>query len=553
MLVSLGIRDVVLVDRLELQFQPGLSALTGETGAGKSILLDALGLALGARGDAGLVRRSAAQATVTAEFDVGPNHPARTSLAEQGLDANGTLVLRRILGADGRSRASINDQAVSIGLLRSIGRTLVEVHGQFDQHGLLDPDTHRDVLDAFGGLGPSATVVGVAHGAWRAAEQALAEATQRQARAAAESEQLGHWLAELDQLKPQPGEEAALAERRVRLQQASRLAQALETVQAELGGDRGVETRVAGALRSLGRLPAEAAKLTEPVAAALERAAAELAEAGERLAGLMRDAGDEPNALERLEDRLFALRAAARKHGVAVDALPELHQRMAASLAELTDGSGQLARLGAAAQEARAAYAAAAARLTAARIAAAAALDRAILAELPPLKLDKARFRTLVEALGEAGWSAHGADRVAFEIATNPGSAPGPLARIASGGELSRIMLALKVVLARISPVPTLVFDEVDSGIGGAVAAAVGDRLARLGDSLQVLVVTHSPQVAARARHQLRVVKSGKDGATVTTVEPLGARERREEIARMLSGALVTEEARAAADRLLAS
>jgi DNA repair protein RecN (Recombination protein N) len=551
MLLSLAIRDVVLIDRLELEFQPGLSVLTGETGAGKSILLDALGLALGSRGDSGLVRQGAAQAVVSAEFDVPAEHPARAPLREQAIDVGDTLVLRRVLSADGRSRASINDQPVSIALLRAVGAQLVEIQGQFEQHGLLDSATHVGLLDAFAHHPALLAEVARSHEVWRQAAAARRDTEQNAARAAAEEDYLRHVHAELETLAPRADEEGELSSRRTRLQHRDKLVSAVSAAHGELTAQHGAMHGVAAAARHLSRLGGE---LRDPVAAplaALDRALNELDEAANLLAALAR--GDEGGGatLEQVEERLFALRALARKHRVAVEDLPRLRDRFAAQLAAIDQGGAAIARLVEIEEEGRRAYVAAAERLSAVRAKAAAKLDKAVAAELPPLKLDKARFRTTLARQPETGWNATGMDRVGFEMATNPGSEPAPLGKIASGGELSRALLAIKVVLAGTNPASTLVFDEVDSGIGGAVAAAVGQRLARLGKRLQVLVVTHSPQVAARGDHHWRVLKRGARGAVVTTVEALPAAARREEIARMLSGAVVTEEARAAADSLM--
>ncbi|GIK98581.1 MAG: DNA repair protein RecN [Alphaproteobacteria bacterium] len=558
MLVSLSIRDVVLIDRLDLEFRPGLSALTGETGAGKSILLDALGLALGARGDSGLVRHGADQAVVTAEFDVPPRHPVRELLAEQAIDAADGLVLRRQLGRDGRSRAFVNDQPASIGLLRRLGEALVEIEGQFEARGLLDPATHRSLLDAFGGLEERATAVAEAWRAWRAAAAARAEAAAEIAEARRDEEYLRHAVNELDALDPKPGEETELADQRSTLMHRGKLVEALEAALAELAGDggRGVESAIAAAQRRLDRLAAQpgldaALDRIEPAVAALDRAAAEAADAVAVLERLLGDLDANPGRLEKIEERLFALRGLARKHGLAVDDLADLRGRLAERLAAIEGGSARLARLAEAAEAARQAYVVAAESLSAARQAAAKKLDKAVNAELPPLKLEKARFATRLERLAETQWGEQGLDRIAFEVATNPGTPPGALARIASGGELARFMLALKVALAAADPVATLVFDEVDAGVGGATATAVGERLARLARKVQVLVVTHSPQVAAKATHHWRVRKESKGRTTLTRVEPLAPAASREEIARMLAGTEVTAEARAAADQLI--
>ncbi|WP_431855490.1 DNA repair protein RecN [Azospirillum sp.] len=551
-LAALTIRDVVLIERLALSFRTGLCVLTGETGAGKSILLDALGLALGARAESGLVRHGADQASVTAEFELSGDHPAFAILREQGLDADERLVVRRTVSADGRSRAWVNDQAVGVGLLKRLGEELVEVHGQFDTHGLLNPTTHRSVLDAYAQLDGKAAHVAALHRAWRQVEDARANAAAEIARARAEEEYLRHAVAELDSLAPKPGEEEQLAETRAVLMHREKVVEAMNSAYAELSGDRGVERSLASALRILTRIAEKAGGKLDPAIAALDRAAAEAGEAVAALQAASADVDMDPAALEKLEERLFALRAASRKHGVAVDALAALRDELSGRLSMIEDQGDLLARLARDAETAREAYRKAAEDLSKARQKAAGQLDKAVAGELPPLKLDKAKFRTLVEPLGEAEWGPAGMDRVAFQVATNPGSPPGALNKIASGGELARFMLALKVVLAQTSTVGTLVFDEVDTGIGGAVAAAVGQRLERLGHGLQVLVVTHSPQVAARGSTHLKVQKAVKGQSVTTGVAELDGDERREEIARMLSGATVTAEARAAADSLIA-
>ncbi len=553
MLLNLSIRDVVLIDRLDLEIDPGLSVLTGETGAGKSILLDALGLALGGRADAQLLRPGAKQASVSAEFAVDSDHAVRALLDEQGLPNDGNIILRRQLGADGRSRAFVNDQSVGVALLRRIGESLVEIEGQFEQQRLLDSANHRTMLDAFGGLADRATQVRDGWRQWRASATARAEAEAALARARRDEEYLRHAAAELTEMDPKPGEEAELAETRRLLSNREKLLEAAHAAFDELTGERGADGRLMAAQRRLDRIADKAGELTAPVIAALDRAAAELADAADRLRRLVNDPELAPHRLAQIEERLFALRDLARKHGVPVDALADHGAKLAAQLAALDDQSGRLARLAQEEAAARQAYAAAADGLSKARAKAARGLDAAVNTELPPLKLDKARFATRLEPLPDAEWGEHGRERVVFEITTNPGMPPGPLSKIASGGELSRFLLALKVVLAEADPVPTLVFDEVDSGVGGATAAAVGERLVRLGRKLQVLVVTHSPQVAARTDQHWRVEKATAGKSAVTRLAVLDATGRREEIARMLSGASITDEARAAADRLMAT
>ena len=558
MLTALSIRDVVLIERLDLMFGAGLSVLTGETGAGKSILLDSLGLALGARAEAGLVRAGATQASVTASFSPPPSHPAPALLAEQGVPAEDEIVLRRVLGTDGRSRAFVNDQPVGVALLRRIGALLVEVQGQHEQMGLAQEAGHAVLLDAYAVPGPLVQAVAREWRGWRAAEAALGGAREAIAAAARDEEWLRHTLEELARLAPEPDEEERLARERQSLQQGERRAEAIASALAELtprdrrGAGPGAALRAAS--RMLQRLGPFSDETTNPAAtaiAALERAEEALAEAESLLSRLATDAQADPRRLEQAEERLFALRGAARKHGVAVVELPALHAELAAKLATLDQGSARIAGLEQEAGRARAAYEAAALRLSEARRAAASKLERAVMRELPPLRLEKARFAVALTRLPPGEWGLSGADAVRFLIATNPGQEPGPLARVASGGELSRLMLALKVVLASGSSVPTLVFDEVDAGVGGATAAAVGERLARVAQRVQVLVVTHSPQVAARGTEHLRVAKTATRGRSATLVEPLDTSARREEIARMLAGETVTEAARAAADDLL--
>ena len=554
MLLGLTIRDVVLIDRLSLAFRPGLCVLTGETGAGKSILLDALGLALGRRADASLVRPGAEQASVAAEFAVEPDHPAAAMLREAGIasDLAGAIVVRRVVGADGRSRAFVNDEPASVALLRELGDSLVEIQGQGEQRGLLDPATHRFLLDAVAEHEVTPAALALTWQEWRAARGRAEEAARRLAASRAEEDLLRHHRAELDAIAPEGDEEERLGARRTLLQSAERLGEVVAEAIAEIDGEDGAQQALARALRRLDRARDRAQGLLDNALAAAERAASETAEALAALTSAAELLELDPRALEEVEERLFALRALARKHGVAVADLPRLRAEFADRLATIETGAEEVAALGEAVAAARARYVEAAASVSRVREGAAHRLDAAIAAELKPLRLDKARFRTVLTALAEAEWGEHGVERVNFEVATNPGAPFGPLARIASGGELSRFMLALKLVLAGNSSVPTLIFDEVDSGIGGAVAAAVGERLQLLGTRLQILVVTHSPQVAARGAHHWRVAKRQAERATVTRVEELDADTRQEEIARMLSGSIVTAEARAAAASLIA-
>lgn len=553
MLVSLSIRDVVLIERLDLAFDSGLSVFTGETGAGKSILLDSLGLALGARSDAGLVRHGASQLSVTAVFDPPMGHPARDAATEHGLDGNDQdLILRRVVNADGRSKAFINDHPVSVALLRQMGDHLVEIHGQFESHGLMDPATHCVVLDTHGGLGPAQSAVKSAWDEWKTAADAHTQAERELSAAREKEETLRHAFEELDALAPKADEEQSLADRRALLQQSEKLIDAMNGALQILSGDGNVEAQLRTAMRSLERVADKAAGRFDPVIAALDRAALEISEATNTLDHISADIPLDSSVLEKVEERLFALRSTARKHGVNANALHVLHKDLERQLA-LASGSGDdLIRLAKAEQAARMVFVEKAKILGTGRRQAAESLDRAVAGELPPLKLDRAHFKTQITLLPEDQWGANGQDKVEFLVATNPGAPPAPLAKIASGGELSRFMLALKVILAGVNPIPSIVFDEVDSGIGGAVASAVGERLGRLGETLQVLVVTHSPQVAARGNHHFQVAKSvTAEGKTITAVAPLSAPERREEVARMLAGETVTDQARAAAESLL--
>jgi DNA repair protein RecN (Recombination protein N) len=549
-LTSLVLRDVVLIEALTLEFGDGLGVLTGETGAGKSILLDGLGLALGARADSGLVRQGAAQAQVTAEFALPPGHPARTLLADADIEVDDdALIVRRSVKADGGSRAHVNDAPVSGSLLRELGATLVEVHGQHDERGLLNPRGHRALLDAFGHV--ATAPVAAAHAAWLAADRALTEARDTLEAALRDRDWLLHAVEELTKLSPQPGEEVELAEARATMMKGAKLADDLAAITAPFEGSDGAAAQLRTAAKRLDRVAAEHPLLTDALAA-LDRAILEADEAETKLAAAGQALSFEPSALDAAEARLFELRAMARKHRVDVDALPAHAAALAARAEAIDAGEARVAALAKALATAHTAYTAAAATLSAARTAAATRLDAAVKAELAPLKLEAARFRTVVATDPEAAPTAHGRDRVEFEISTNPGAPFAPLAKIASGGELSRFILALKVALAESGAATTMIFDEIDRGVGGAVASAIGERLARLASSAQVLVVTHSPQVAARGSAHWLIAKRQNDASAVTTVTPLSDEDRREEIARMLSGAHVTEEARAQATRLLA-
>jgi DNA repair protein RecN (Recombination protein N) len=556
MLQSLSIRDVVLIEKLDLAFEQRsgagqLAVLTGETGAGKSILIDALGLALGWRAEAGLLRRGARQAAVSVAFVLPAAHAAHAVLDELGIEAGADLLLRRVLGGDGRSRAFVNDQPVSVALLRRLGDTLVEVQGQLEQHGLLDVATHRDALDAFAGLQARAAAVAEAWQHWREAITRQDEAAQSAAQARRDEEWLRHAVGELDGLTPHADEEDQLAAERQLMRHSVALGEAVAGALGDLEHGRGVLAALRGAHRQVERQADKAAGRLDAAVAALDRALTEATEAAAQLEAA-RDALDfDPGRLEKIEERLFALRALARKHAVTVPELAALRATLAERLAALDGGEAHLQALAKATAAAREAYTAAAESLSQERRQAAQKLDRAVAKELAPLRLEKARFVTDVERLDEGQWSALGLDRVQFLVATNPGSAPAPIGRIASGGELARFLLALKVALAKVGTAATLIFDEVDAGVGGATAAAVGERLRRLAREVQVLVITHSPQVAALADRHFLIRKTATRSAATTEVVELDAPGRREEIARMISGAEVTAEARAAADRLL--
>ena len=557
MLRSLSIRNVVLIDRLDLGFEGGLCVLTGETGSGKSILLDALGLAIGFRADADLVASGAGQSSVAAAFEIDADHPAHAILTEQGLDDDDSLVLRRVLSDRGRSRAFINDQPVSVSLLRRIGETLVEVHGQFETHGLLDPATHVRFVDSYGRHLALVDQVAAKWAAWRDLRRALAEAEEAQRRARADEDFLRHAADELARADPRLGEEESLANNRTMLMHGEAILATMNEAMADLARGGGVEQALRVALQKLERAKDKVPGRLDSAIGSLERA---LIEANEGVAELERASAGldlDPAGLEKAEERLFELRRLARKHATTVDGLVELRAEIDKRIAALDDGGASIVRLTREVAAARDSYLTAAKSLSAARADAGDKLRVAVERELPSLMLASARFKVALAPLEESDWGPLGLERVVFEVQTNPNTASGPINRIASGGELARIMLGLKVALAESDSVPTLVFDEVDAGVGGAAAAAVGDRLARLGSAVQVLVVTHSPQVAARGRQHWRIAKKiegrAEGAASRTDVTQLDAGERAEEIARMLAGSEVTAEARAAALSLLAT
>ncbi|QGM98310.1 DNA repair protein RecN [Methylocystis parvus] len=554
MLVRLSIRDIVLIDALDLDFGQGLTTLTGETGAGKSILLDAFVLALGGRGDASLVRAGCEQGQVTAVFDLALDHPAHLAAREFGLASEDEMVLRRVQASDGRTRAFVNDQPATAQALRAIGRELVEIHCQHDDRALVDPSAHRALVDAHGGLQAQANEVRAKYGAWQAARRALQGEEARIAKARADADYLRHAHEELTKLAPEAGEEEALAERRLFMQRAEKVATDIRDALAVFADDRAPAVEIGHAARRFERRVTQSPQIMEPPAKALAQAVDALSLAEQALEQALAETRFDPAELERVEERLFALRGAARKYQVSVQELPKLAEKFADDIAALDASEAHLAKLGKELDAARAGYGAAARALSEARKKAARKLDALVDAELKPLKLEGAHFSTQLTSDPESG-GAEGIDRVEFWVQTNPGSRPGPLTKVASGGELARFMLALKVVLADRGSAPTLVFDEIDTGVGGAVADAIGQRLARLAKRAQVLAVTHAPQVAACALRHLRISKSasskGKDKRVATSVAVLAEEERREEIARMLSGAAITDEARAAAMRLL--
>ncbi|MGE7206730.1 DNA repair protein RecN [Sphingomonas sp. NPDC019816] len=551
MLTALSIRDVVLIEALDLDFGRGLGVLTGETGAGKSILLDALGLALGGRGDSGLVRHGAGQAIVTASFEPpAPDGRLAAILDEAGIvvEPGEPLIVRRLVKADGGSRGFVNSQPASAALLREIAPFLVEIHGQHDDRGLLNPRGHRAMLDSFGRI--DTQPVAAAWTRLREADAALTTARDEIEAAARDREWLEHAVAELTKLAPEPGEEEALADRRRTMQRSEKIAGELGAIEEHLQGSDGALAGLRQAARVLERISEDHPILAEALAA-IDRAVIEASLAEDRLVEAQRELAYDPRALEEDEARLFELRGMARKHRVQPDDLADLTEQLRGRLERLDAGEEGIGRLEAAVAAARAAYDKVAATVSTARAKAAERLDQAVKSELAPLKLDAARFRTMVVPVEPSGWSAAGKDRVEFEISTNPGAPFAPLMKIASGGELSRFILALKVALAEEGGASTMIFDEIDRGVGGAVASAIGDRLHRLARRTQLLVVTHSPQVAARGAAHLLIAKSHDGTVTRTGVRTLGSDERREEIARMLSGATITDEARAQADRLI--
>jgi DNA repair protein RecN (Recombination protein N) len=555
MLVQLSIRDIVLIDKLDLEFEAGLSVLTGETGAGKSILLDSLSLALGGRGDGGLVRHGEDKGQVTASFDLPGHHPARLLMRENGLDDDGDIILRRVQSADGRTKAYVNDQSVSAQMMRQIGQHLVEIHGQHDDRALVDTNAHRMLLDAFAGLSDDVAEVQKRYKIWKDADRALKTHRAKVEAAAREADYLRSSVEELEALSPRDGEEEELSERRAVMQKSERIAGDINEASEFLNGTGSPVPMIASMMRRLERKSHEAPGLLEETVQFLDAALDALSNAQMEVESALRRTEFDPNELERVEERLFALRAAARKYSVPITELPALAARMVADLADLDAGEEQLGKLEKHLTVVRSDFQSAATSLSSKRHNAASALSDAVMAELPALKLERARFTVEVTSDAESA-TADGIDLVEFHVQTNPGTRPGPIMKVASGGELSRFLLALKVALADRGSAPTLVFDEIDTGVGGAVADAIGQRLRRLSKTVQVLSVTHAPQVAARASTHLHISKGpAGDGSEriATRVKTMPQLERAEEIARMLSGASVTDEARAAAAKLLAA
>ncbi|QRM55979.1 DNA repair protein RecN [Sinorhizobium sp. BG8] len=552
MLAQLSIRDIVLIERLDLAFEAGLSVLTGETGAGKSILLDSLSLALGGRGDGSLVRHGTDRGQVTAVFDVPSSHAARLLLRENGIDDDGDLIFRRQQSGDGRTKAYVNDQPVSVQLMRQAGQLLVEIHGQHDDRALVDTDAHRILLDAFGGLSEAASEVTGLYQHWKDAERALKKHREKVEASAREADYLRSSVEELEVLAPQEGEEEELAEKRARMMKAERIAVDIGEANDFLNGNASPVPLIASMMRRLERKSHEAPGLLEETVELLDQALNQLSDAQMAVEAALRKTEYDPKELERTEERLFALRAASRKYSVPVTGLPALAARMIADLADLDAGEERLVKLEKQLGEARGAYAAASRSLSEKRHHAGEALAAAVMAELPALRLERARFMVQIDSDPEGGGE-QGIDTVEFHVQTNPGTRPGSIMKVASGGELSRFLLALKVALADRGSAPTLVFDEIDTGVGGAVADAIGQRLKRLSSTVQVLSVTHAPQVAARAATHLLISKGPIEGSesVATRVAQMDEGARTEEIARMLAGASVTDEARAAAARLL--
>jgi len=546
MLLSLTIKNVVLIDQLFIEFKKGLCVLTGETGAGKSVLLDSLGLALGVRAESGLVRKGTDSAQVIAAFQIADNHGVESVLKNADLSTeDDLLLLRRVVYANGKSRAFINDQPVSVSLLKSVGDALVEIHGQFETQGLLNPATHRAMLDSYAGFGDDLSPLWER---WKTQEQELYDLQKSAGRAREEEEYLRLSLEDLESLNPEVGEEQALSELRERLKHREAVTEGLNNALAHLGADIDPVQQAWGVLD---KIAVKAGDMIDAPLSALVSASENMAEAASLIQSMLNELQEGDHNLEEIDDRLYALRMQARKHHCTCDDLPEVFDKIAAQLGMILDSDSTLGDKRAAVEKARGIYLAAAEKRRGKRQIVAEKLNKLVQKELAPLKLEKARFVTTIMPLDEVDWTAHGIDQVRFLVSTNPGAEPGPIHKIASGGEMSRFMLALKVIIAQEGSTHSFIFDEVDAGIGGATADAVGERLSRLADSKQVLVVTHAPQVAARANHHWIVTKSG-DKIVKTDIVPLESRDKRaEEIARMLAGADISDEARAAAHKLL--
>lgn len=554
MIVSLAIRDIVLIDRLQMDFEDGLCVLSGETGAGKSILLSGIGLAIGARSERELIRHGCEQGSVTAELDVNHDHAVWSILDEQAIEYDGNqIILRRVITKDGRSKAFVNDQPVSVTLLRQIGESLIEIHGQHDERGLLNPGGHRALLDEFGDYNDLIKSVESEFHKLTTLKDSLETETEKLRIAKQDEEYITHNLEELDQLSLSIGEEQSLAAKRTQMMRGEALSDGLNELLETLISDKGVDVALRSTLRKVGRMSDQANGVLDGVAESLDRAATETSEAITALENVIRELEFNPYDLENTEERLFAIRAAARKHSCQPDDLVALKEEFEQKLANLKFSDEEVIRLTKEVEEAKLKFEQAVAKLSKARKETALEIDKLVNNELPALKMEKAEFKTFIEPLEKEQWNGAGGERADFRVSTNPGAPFGGLIKIASGGELSRFILALKVVLARKTSVSTLIFDEIDQGVGGAVANAVGERLAELAQKAQILVITHSPQVAARGTSHWLINKTSStgNGLVATTVIPLGKETRREEIARMLAGAKVTNEARAAADNLL--
>ncbi len=554
MLTSLSIRNVVLIDKLDLDFKSGLSVLTGETGAGKSILLDSLGLVLGKRAETSLIRQGEEKLTVTAVFEPEPDNAALQQLLEDNdLEAGDEMIVKRSLSRDGKGKIFFNDQPISAKLLKDIGRCLVEIHGQFDNQGLLNPAMHREVLDAYGAYEELLAAVRKAFVEYKAAIKNRIEAETNINRAKEEEDNLRHWVRELEQIKPIQGEEAELQQRRSELMNAEKILESLNYAYAALTQGHDVQSALRQAQSAIDKANRHVEGRYDEIYNTLDRALIEASDAIEQIEAASANVSLNSSEQENIDSRLFALKDLARKHGVAVDDLAVTLEDFQNRLNAIELGEEGITALRKTETEKRLAYLEVANRLHEQRVKTAAELDRLIMAELPPLKMEKARFMTQIDHLPETSWNEFGCNDVSFTVATNPNSPQGPLGKIASGGELARFMLALKVNLAKSSTVSTMIFDEVDTGIGGATAQAVGERLARLGKEVQVLVVTHSPQVAARGSNHYKVEKFTENNITTTLVRELSPAEKHEEIARMLAGETITDEARAAARVLISA